>query len=251
MVAGCALVAALVALALAWRAREVPQGSVGRGCQTPASRNNAPVACHRPIQRPYLQDTIFASKGRGRGMSQIEKIIVVVLGIISVSLLGFIIHTWTSQRTPAVAAPGPAVTAAQAAAPKSAAAQSQPEHRQPPAVVQAQPTTQPPVIVQSKPDNDVLTRAQSATRDILKDPDSAQFSGLVALQNGMDTVVCGFVNAKNGYGGYSGRQGFIYSDGIRSSHMNKYDGQILEACRNIAAGRYVRSLANGFQLSRW
>jgi hypothetical protein len=104
--------------------------------------------------------------------------------------------------------------------------------------------------VQSKPDDDVLTRAQSATRNILKDPDSAQFSGLVALQNGMDTVVCGFVNAKNGYGGYSGRQGFIYGDGIRTSHMNQYDGQILEACRNIAAGRYVRSLANGFQLSR-
>lgn len=183
-------------------------------------------------------------------MSRFEQIIVVVLGLICVSLLGFIIRTWTSQRTLVADAPRPEVMAAQAAAPKSAAAQSQPEPRQPPAVVQAQPTTQPPVIVQSKPDNDVLTRAQSATRDILKDPDSAQFSDLVALQNGMDTVVCGFVNAKNGYGGYSGRQGFIYSDGIRSSHMNRYDGQILEACRNIAAGRYVRSLADGFRLSR-
>jgi hypothetical protein len=181
-------------------------------------------------------------------MSRIEQIIVVVLGLISVSLLGFIIHTWTSQRT--AAAPTPEVAAAQAAAPKSAAAPSQPEPRQPPAVVQAQPTTQPPVIVQSQPDNDVLTRAQSATRSILKDPDSAQFSGLVAHQNGRDTVVCGFVNAKNGYGGYTGRQGFIYSDGIQSSHMNQYDGQILEACRNIAAGHYVRSLASGFQLSR-
>src|SRR4051812_46971414 len=111
-------------------------------------------------------------------MSRIEQIIVVVLGLISVSLLGFIIHTWTSQRglvaaapTPELAAaqaaaPTPEVAAAQAAAPKSAAAPSQPEPRQPPAVVQAQPTTQPPVIVQSKPVNNVITRAQSATRDI-------------------------------------------------------------------------------------
>jgi len=183
-------------------------------------------------------------------MTQIEKIIVGVLGLLCVSLLSFIIHTWTSQRALVAATPRPEVAAAQATAPKSATAQSQPEPQQPPVVVQAQPTIQPPVIAQSKPDNDVLMRAQSATRNILKDPGSAQFSDLVTLQNGTDTVVCGFVNAKNGYGGYSGRQGFIYGDGIRTSHMNQYDGQILEACRNIAAGRYVRSSANGFQLSR-
>jgi hypothetical protein len=45
-------------------------------------------------------------------MGRIEKIIIVVLGLISVSLLGFIIHTWTSQRSLVAAAPKPEVKAA-------------------------------------------------------------------------------------------------------------------------------------------
>jgi hypothetical protein len=62
-----------------------------------------------------------------------------------------------------------------------------------------------------------LTELQRRTieervREKLKDPDSARFDG---FQGGRDDngfiLVCGWVNAKNSYGGYMGRQPF---DGI-------------------------------------
>lgn len=49
-----------------------------------------------------------------------------------------------------------------------------------------------------------------AVKGLLKDPDSAQFKGVV--QTGPSTY-CGWVNAKNGYGGYSGFQLFYDRDG--------------------------------------
>ena len=39
-------------------------------------------------------------------MTRIEKIIVVVPGLLSLSLLGYMVVSWTSQATPAAAAPG-------------------------------------------------------------------------------------------------------------------------------------------------
>jgi len=45
-------------------------------------------------------------KQAGRGMTRIEKIIVVVLCLLSLSFLGYMIAPWTSQGTPAAAAPG-------------------------------------------------------------------------------------------------------------------------------------------------
>ena len=39
-------------------------------------------------------------------MTRIEKIIVVVLGLLCLSSLGYILGSWTSQGTPAAAAPG-------------------------------------------------------------------------------------------------------------------------------------------------
>jgi hypothetical protein len=86
-------------------------------------------------------------------------------------------------------------------------------------------------------DDEVITRAQASVSENLRDPDSAQFSDMVALKNGRDTIVCGFVNAKNGYGGYTGRKRFIYIDGMRTSHMNVYDGQIAQACQSVAGYR--------------
>jgi hypothetical protein len=47
----------------------------------------------------------------GPWMTQIEKIIIVVLGLISVSLLAFILRSWTSQTAPVAAAPGAAAAA--------------------------------------------------------------------------------------------------------------------------------------------
>lgn len=55
--------------------------------------------------------------------------------------------------------------------------------------------------------------AQRAVRAELKDPDSAKFRGIKALRDGEGKVTgfCGWVNAKNSYGGYTGESYFIYS----------------------------------------
>jgi hypothetical protein len=56
-------------------------------------------------------------------------------------------------------------------------------------------------------------------KSILRDPDSAKFRGIVQ-RNGM---ICGYVNARNGFGGYTGYKEFTISrtrirlnDGSRS-----------------------------------
>lgn len=61
-------------------------------------------------------------------------------------------------------------------------------------------------------DNDLKIKAEVAVERKLKDPSSAQFEAFVSRLSG-EPVVCGTVNAKNGFGGYSGRQPFIYAGG--------------------------------------
>jgi hypothetical protein len=48
-----------------------------------------------------------------------------------------------------------------------------------------------------------------AVREILKDPNSAMF-GTMFSRNGL---VCGYVNAKNGFGAYTGKREFMYRKG--------------------------------------
>lgn len=50
---------------------------------------------------------------------------------------------------------------------------------------------------------------QAAVRATLKDPDSARFERIIASRNATGRIaVCGFVNAKNSYGGYTGMTPF-------------------------------------------
>ena len=53
---------------------------------------------------------------------------------------------------------------------------------------------------------------QTAIKDRLKDPESARFSGVKYWEFKSETdrimYVCGFVNAKNSFGGYNGEQMF-------------------------------------------
>lgn len=53
-------------------------------------------------------------------------------------------------------------------------------------------------------------------KSILRDPDSAKFRGIVQ-RNG---VICGYVNSKNGFGGYTGYKEFM----ITRTHINFNDG---------------------------
>lgn len=60
-----------------------------------------------------------------------------------------------------------------------------------------------------------LTGAESAAveagvRGALKDPVSAMFEGFMAVRDAKGVItVCGLVNAKNSFGGYTGRKPFI------------------------------------------
>lgn len=49
---------------------------------------------------------------------------------------------------------------------------------------------------------------ESAVKRELRDPESAQFSDVAVNVES----ACGFVNSKNGYGGYAGKQPFVVVD---------------------------------------
>lgn len=59
---------------------------------------------------------------------------------------------------------------------------------------------------------DILkSAAERAIRSVLRDSDSAKFSGWKIYPEA--NVACGKVNARNGFGGYSGTQDFAYRNG--------------------------------------
>jgi len=53
---------------------------------------------------------------------------------------------------------------------------------------------------------DPIAGAHERVKDVLKDPDSAKFRTEFVARDG---AVCGFVNAKNSYGGYGGFKRYI------------------------------------------
>jgi hypothetical protein len=54
--------------------------------------------------------------------------------------------------------------------------------------------------------SDPIAIARERVKNILKDPDSARFRSEFVARDG---TVCGFVNAKNSYGGYDGFRRYI------------------------------------------
>jgi hypothetical protein len=61
---------------------------------------------------------------------------------------------------------------------------------------------------QPTPKPDPIAQARERVKEMLKDPDSAKFRTEFV---GKDGAVCGFVNAKNSYGGYSGFERYVVS----------------------------------------
>lgn len=51
--------------------------------------------------------------------------------------------------------------------------------------------------------------AEDAVKKLLKDPESARFSRISIVSHGDKMAECGYVNAKNGFGGYTGDERFI------------------------------------------
>lgn len=56
-----------------------------------------------------------------------------------------------------------------------------------------------------------IVKGQEAIKARLKDPDSAEFRNVGFYSGGPAPVACGEVNAKNGFGGYTGYERFIAS----------------------------------------
>jgi hypothetical protein len=79
-------------------------------------------------------------------------------------------------------------------------------------------------VVSRKPTKDETTQVESAVKARLKDPNSAMFSAVVVgtLSDGT-TRACGLVNAKNGMGGYSGKQAFMVQLEGANSWIREFD----------------------------
>jgi len=75
-----------------------------------------------------------------------------------------------------------------------------------PELFQPRPNPEPKLILSASLKNQILQKGVEAAKARLRDPDSAKFRSLAAYA---PSVVCGEVNAKNGYGGYAGFERFI------------------------------------------
>lgn len=63
----------------------------------------------------------------------------------------------------------------------------------------------------------------------LKDPESARFAGIRAVRGDSGLVyVCGYVNSRNGFGGYTGFEAFA-GTGIRGQYEISSVGPVAEA----------------------
>lgn len=70
----------------------------------------------------------------------------------------------------------------------------------------------------SLPDREKPFWAREIVKTQLRDPGSAQFRGLRLKDS---NTVCGEVNAKNGFGGYSGWQSFVVGSGGRTVTLDQ------------------------------
>jgi len=55
-----------------------------------------------------------------------------------------------------------------------------------------------------------ISQAEEAVKARIRDPFSAHFRGLKEYKTADNSYVCGFLNARNGMGGYTGWSGFIH-----------------------------------------
>lgn len=63
--------------------------------------------------------------------------------------------------------------------------------------------------LKTKNEDEVIELGKQALKEILKDPESAQFRNVQLKSYAGGAVICGEVNAKNSYGGYIGAEDFM------------------------------------------
>jgi hypothetical protein len=80
----------------------------------------------------------------------------------------------------------------------------------------------------------ILDEAHAAVQATLRDPSSALFYDEAVIGTGKSRTVCGNVNAKNGFGGYTGKSAFIYEEQSRvakTASNSDEAGSIMQSCR--------------------
>lgn len=97
--------------------------------------------------------------------------------------------------------------------------------------------------------------AENAVREVAKDPDSVLFKDLVVGKINNKDAVCGFFNAKNGFGAYTGYKKFVYSKQLKEVFIipeEKPDDRkeelaissiVKQACMGYSSDDVVRELA--------
>ncbi len=71
-------------------------------------------------------------------------------------------------------------------------------------------------------------------RSQLRDPDSAKFSSVTVIGEGENRIACGWVNSKNGFGGYTGDQPFMLR-GKRLWISDSASPDMVGTCCNVYA----------------
>lgn len=61
------------------------------------------------------------------------------------------------------------------------------------------------------PDAEAFGKAKATLTESMKDPDSTRISDLKRVSSDSSDLVCGQVNSKNSFGGYTGKKPFAYS----------------------------------------
>jgi hypothetical protein len=119
-------------------------------------------------------------------------------------------------------------------------------------------------IVLSGCDAPEITAAHEAAKGHMNDPASAQFRNEQTNVQGATKVVCGEVNGKNSYGGYSGFSRYVYDGknayvspgdpGFANYYRNAVNGNgniqpVVQACMFIAIWTYRCSAEQSRQLA--
>lgn len=79
--------------------------------------------------------------------------------------------------------------------------------------------------------------AKAAVEAQLRDPGSVQYRNLQVAQHADGPMLCGELNAKNGYGGYTGYRQFISSTGSMVYLGDQIEALWPEYCANAKATR--------------
>jgi hypothetical protein len=91
-------------------------------------------------------------------------------------------------------------------------------------------------VLSINPTSNVIGDAQVAVKATLRDPGSAQFLDLTSFGIASNRAVCGKVNAKNGFGGYSGFVPFVYYEQTKIVDIARSDflaTKTVEFCKEM------------------